>query len=35
MDSATWRLRIVSQLSCETRQDVFGSLNKQRQMGLK
>jgi hypothetical protein len=28
MDSATWRRRIVSRLSCETRQDAFGSLTK-------
>jgi hypothetical protein len=35
MDSATWRPRIVSLLSCETRQDVFRSLNNQCRMGLK
>ena len=34
MDSATWRRRIVSQLSCQTRQDVFRGLNNQSQMGL-
>ena len=34
MDSATWRGRIVSQLSCQTRQDVFRGLNNQSQMEL-
>jgi hypothetical protein len=28
MDSATWRRRIVSQLSCQTRQQVYRGLNK-------
>jgi very-short-patch-repair endonuclease len=34
MDSATWRGRIVSQLSCQTRRDVFRGLNNQSQMEL-
>ena len=34
MDRATWRGRIVSQLSCQTRQDVFRGLNNQSQIKL-
>ncbi|MGA9012368.1 MAG: hypothetical protein WB509_07725, partial [Acetobacteraceae bacterium] len=34
MDSATRRGRIVSQLSCQTRQDVFRGLNNQSQIKL-
>jgi len=34
MGSATWRRGIVSQLSCQTRQEVFRGLIKQSQVGL-
>jgi hypothetical protein len=34
MGSATWRRRIVSQLSCQTRQVMFPGLNSHSQVGL-
>ena len=32
MNGTTWRRRIVSQLSCQTRQQVFRGLSKQSQV---